>query len=245
MSFDPLAALAVGFAGGVLTLDKVAVLQSLVSRPLPTALITGALLGEPTLGLMAGVYMELIWLSRQPVGGVVVPDEMLAALSAVAAASALPPSWSQGARAAAGVLFALPYGLIGRRLDLLARKWNSPLLERAREGLKAGDERAVGKAQARGAANFFIAGLTGSLLAAFTAGPGAGWVVSHAGPNLRGAMEVMAVLLPIIGAGALLGSMNGRKPKMLFAAGLLAAFLAAKAGLGGTFSLFKAAKAPR
>lgn len=219
-------------AGGLMSLDRVAFLQSMISRPLPVSAVTGLILGEPVLGLVCGLYMELIWLARLPVGGAVPPDDTLAALASVAAATAFGREWPVEARAAAGVLIGIPYGLIGRRLDIAARKANGKLCEKVRAGLTGGDEKAPGKAQARGAANFFMAGLAGSLLAAVTAKPLAAYANMLTAGKGRVAMEIMALILPLVGAGTILGSISGRIPKALFAAGGLAAFAAVSAGLG-------------
>lgn len=243
MSPDPVALLAVAAVGGVLALDRVAFLQCLVSRPLPTSAIVGLILGQPALGLACGLYMELIWLSRQPVGGFVPPDETLAALAAVCAAAAAPAHWATPAKASAGVLIGLPYGLLGRRLDLLARKANAGLMEKVREGLMEQDLSAPGRAQVRGAAHFALAGLAGSVLAVLTAGPLAGLLLAGNPRGTLGAMEVMSVLLPVIGAGSLLASMPGRKPKALFVVGVAGAYLAAKAGLNQAFGFFSGKRA--
>lgn len=231
--------LALTLAGGLLSLDRVAFLQSLASRPLPTALVSGLILGEPLLGVLCGVTMELVWLSRQPVGGSVPPDETLAALAAVVAAASAPPEWSGYARAAAGALIGLPYGLLGRRLDLLARGANAGLLEKTRKALEGGDLRAPGKAQLRGAAHFFAAGLVGSLVAALTAGLLATALASLAPGKLERVFAAMAVVMPVVGAGALVGSMSGRKPAFWFLGGALAAVVAIKAGFAAALAGFK------
>jgi len=43
-------------------LDRVAVLQIMISRPLVAAPLTGMLLGQPLIGLQVGIMMELLWL---------------------------------------------------------------------------------------------------------------------------------------------------------------------------------------
>lgn len=235
----PLPALLVALAGAFLTLDRVAFLQSLAARPLPTATLVGLILGEVQLGLMCGVTLELVWLSRQPVGGSVPPDETLAALAAVVAATGAPVEWSGYARCAAGALIGLPYGLLGRRLEIMARKANAVLVERARAGLKELDFAAPGKAQASGALNFFLVGLVGSLIAAFTANHLSAYLTSLAPVKLERAFAAMAVVMPVVGAGAIVASMGGRRPVVLFLAGAAGALVAAKSGLACALGGFR------
>lgn len=239
MAFEPWTAALLALTGALLTLDRVAFLQSLASRPLPTAVLAGFIVGEPKLGLMVGVALELVWLSRQPVGGSVPPDETLATLAAVAAAHAAPPEWSGYARSAAGALIGLPYGLVGRRLDLLARKANAGLVEKTRQGLVSGDMEAPGRAQLKGAFNFFLAGLAGSAFAAVSAGPLAALMLSGSPERLERVFAAMAVVMPVVGAGAIIGSMNGKKPLVFFAGGAGAALFAVKAGLAGMAAGFR------
>lgn len=206
-------------------------MQSLISRPLPVAAISGLILGKPELGLFCGLYVELIWLSRQPVGGSVPPDETTAALAAVVAALATPGEWGIHARAAAGALVGLPYGFLGRRIELFARNSNAALLEKTREALSRGVFHATGIGQARGALNFLLAGTASALFAALTAGFFAGLLFDGASDRVEASMAVMSVVLPVVGAGSLIGSFYGRRPKMIFVAGALTAFGAGMAGL--------------
>lgn len=233
MTMEVSTAAELALLGGVLSLDRVAFLQSLVSRPLPTSALAGLLTGEVELALLAGLYLELFWLSRQPVGSSVPPDETLAALASVLAALGAPQGWDLWERAAAGVLVGLPFGLLGRWLEIKAREANAAILDLALERLSSGDMLATGKAQARGALNFLLAGLAGSLLAVLLAGPAAGFVFGLSPQRARDACSVMSVAMPVIGAGALLGSLTGRKPKVVFAAGALGGVAAAKLGLTG------------
>lgn len=241
---EPSIVLFLTIAGGLLNLDRVAFLQSMASRPLPAAALAGLLAGEPGLGLVTGLYMELVWLSRLPVGGAVPPDDTLASLAAVLAASALPPGWHVGARAAAGVLVGLPYGLMGRRLDLLARARNERLLHEVRASLARGDDRAPGRAQMRGALNFLAAGSVGAAIAALTAKPLGALIFGALPSGAEGAMEIMAFLLPVVGAGTILASIAGRTPKVLFAAGGLTGLLCLKAGLKVGAGLLSGGKGP-
>lgn len=238
MDLSPQVAVALTGLGGVLALDRTAFLQSLISRPLPTSALVGLVTGEFALALLTGLILELFWLSRQPVGGSVPPDETLAALASVLAALAAPAYYSPWEKAGAGVLVGLPYGLIGRWLEIRARNANGRLLSWTRGALEKGDRNATGKALALGAAHFLAAGLAGSLFAVLTAGPLTGFILGEVGVQTQKACALMAVALPVIGAGTLLGSIAGRQPKAVFLGGAVAGFAGAKLGLAGLGALF-------
>ncbi|HMB14843.1 MAG TPA: PTS sugar transporter subunit IIC, partial [Pelovirga sp.] len=121
------------FIGGVVALvcglDRVAILQILISRPIVAAPLAGLLLGEPTIGLQIGVMVELLWLARLPVGASVPPDDTQVAVAATVLSIAL------GRQLDAltvelmllCLLIALPVGKIGQYFEHRARNYNSIL----------------------------------------------------------------------------------------------------------------------
>lgn len=72
--------------GGLLGLDTTGVGQFMVSRPLVAGLLTGWLLGDPSLGLMVGVVLELYLLVSFPSGGARFPEGSTATVVAVSCA---------------------------------------------------------------------------------------------------------------------------------------------------------------
>ena len=56
-------------------LDRVALVQMMISRPLVAGPLTGLVLGKPLLGLEVGMLLELLWLGRLPVGAAIPPDD--------------------------------------------------------------------------------------------------------------------------------------------------------------------------
>lgn len=216
-------------AGGVLSLDRTALVQTMASRPLVGATAVGYLLGAPALGLLAGLLLELLWLMDLPMGSAVPPDESAAGVLAAAFAVAAPAAWSDEARAALGVLGAIPCGVAGRHLDLAVRRWNGALVVRARAALAEGRDPALGRAQLLGVARFFSAG-------AAVCGLGAAlgsWVVGAAAPLLPpwsvSALELTEAVLPAAGAAAVLAGLGGWRHGALFGVGLGAGVW----GLGG------------
>lgn len=76
----------VGLYGGLLALERRAVLQAMFSRPLVAATGMGLLLGDPTTGLWIGVLLELFHLGGASLGASLPEHETLSATSTSAAA---------------------------------------------------------------------------------------------------------------------------------------------------------------
>ena len=62
-------------------LDRMAVLQVMVSRPIVAAPLVAWLLGDPLVGLQIGMMVELLWLARLPVGAAIPPDDTQVAVA--------------------------------------------------------------------------------------------------------------------------------------------------------------------
>src|SRR5690606_29474985 len=76
----------VALYGGLLALERRAVLQAMFSRPLVAATGMGLLLGDPTTGLWLGVLLELFHLGGAALGAAMPEHETLSATSTSAAA---------------------------------------------------------------------------------------------------------------------------------------------------------------
>ena len=211
--------------GGLLALDRGPFLQTMISRPLPAAALAGMLLGDPSGGLLCGLYLETIWLARLPVGGSVPPDETVAALAAAAGAAALPAHWGDPARAALGVTLGMPFGLFGRYADLWVRRANGEMLKAVRKELAQGRLASLARAQRMGAARFFLVGAINGAAATGIAGLLASTLASVAPDATPWART--SVFLPIIGAASLLCNWPGSRNRLLFGLGLAGGWLSA------------------
>ncbi|MDR0621583.1 MAG: PTS sugar transporter subunit IIC, partial [Deltaproteobacteria bacterium] len=70
-----------------LNLDRLALGQNAIWRPLTAGLIIGAILGEIRFGLTLGLWVEVLWLARPPLGGAIVPNGALALAAAMTGVS--------------------------------------------------------------------------------------------------------------------------------------------------------------
>jgi len=211
--------LGLALLGGCVGLDRTAFFQGALARPLVGASLAGALLGEPVLGLWCGVLLELLWLAEAPLGAFVPPDEGLAGVLAAVFAWAAPAAWSGDARVALGVVLAVPCGWLGCRLDQGVRRWNNGLAQAARRGLEQGHIHSLGGAHWLGVVRFFFAAALGCAVLAVTgvallerAGP---WLF----PGLEQGLELVALLLPALGAGCWLAGGRGVGQVLRFVGG--------------------------
>ncbi|MBI3398208.1 MAG: PTS sugar transporter subunit IIC [Deltaproteobacteria bacterium] len=67
----------VSLVGGLLSLDRTAAFQIMVSRPIVTAPIIGYILGDAAIGLLIGVMLELLFVGGLPIGGYIPPHEVM------------------------------------------------------------------------------------------------------------------------------------------------------------------------
>jgi PTS system mannose-specific IIC component len=208
-------------------LDRTAIGQFMVSRPIVVAPLTGWLLGDPAAGLQIGALVELLWLGRLPIGAAIPPDDTQVAVGATVLALSQGPALGFGGPpfVILATLVAMPLGKLGQFFDRLARHWNGTLVRRAQESLAAGDLEGAERSHLRGAWHFAAAslatflGIVGlgsvalSLLAPFVMGP------------LAGAAGWLRLLFPLIGTAVILGSLNVNRTMALFGASFCTVFL--------------------
>lgn len=83
----------VSIAGGLLSLDRTAAFQTMVSRPVVTAPVIGYLLGDAGAGLVVGITLELLFIGDLPVGKYVPNHETGLAVLSTAIAVTVIDSW--------------------------------------------------------------------------------------------------------------------------------------------------------
>ncbi len=155
--------LLIGLIGGALHLDRTAAFQFMVSRPIVASVIAGSVLGEPMVGLGSGLVLELLWLGIHPLGTSIPPDDTVVSVAVPAGvilADRLTGSilgLDTAAVLALAILVSLPLAAVGKWMDIGLRKLNGSFLNRAREGVKAGDHSAIGRQVAKSLLAIFSA----------------------------------------------------------------------------------------
>lgn len=207
-------------AGLLLGLDRTAVGQFMLARPVVAGPLTGWLIGDPLVGLQVGALVELLWLGRLPVGAAIPPDDTQVAVAATVLAVAAGQYYSlEGITLILfSVLVAMPLGKVGQVFDRLARSRNARLARQAESDLKSGRTAQLERRHLQGLVHFAAAAL-GTYL--FIVLPG--WLlVRFAGerllPALDGVDGWLLLAFPLVGTATILGTINVSRSLTLFAA---------------------------
>ncbi len=168
---SPGAILGVAAAGGaLLALDAAPLAQTLVSQPLPAAVLTGLVLRCGAAAAPIGIALQALWTSLLPLGGSLIPDSGPATVGAVAAAALLlaDPTTAPWA-VPVGMAVAFAGGVAGAHTVMWGRRANHGLVRAAEAQVVQGDVAAVerahvaalGLAAARGAAVALVLAVAG------------------------------------------------------------------------------------
>jgi PTS system mannose-specific IIC component len=194
--------LVLGVLGAILGLDVVSFPQAQISRPIVSATLGGAFMGDAGTGLLCGVLLEFFahetlpfgasrypeWGSSSPIAG--------AAAAAGAAVGGVPMS----------LLFAVPFGLltasIGGWSMVQLRQLNARMARRRLDALARGSARTVAGLQVAGAtADLGRSGLI-AIIAATVALPTVRWIAVQPAPLAPYAVPLLASLGGAVAAGA-------------------------------------------
>ncbi len=199
-------------------LDRVALVQIMISRPLVAGPLTGLVLGSPLVGLEIGMLLELLWLGRIPVGAAIPPDDTQVAVGATVLALTVGPllDLSGMPLVLLAVLVAIPLGKFGQIFDRLARHVNDRLAASGEKALLAGDHRGLERKHFLGLLSFAFASLCTAIVIVLIGS----FVLYSVAPVVIGAVQETGLSLQysliLIGAAALLGTINVNRSISLF-----------------------------
>ena len=217
--------------GGVVSLlcglDRIAVMQLMISRPLVAASFAGWLLGAPELGLQVGVMLELLWLARLPVGAAVPPDDTQVAVAATVLAVIF-CEVNPGAGTEMVVLcllVCLPFGKIGQYFDHYSRQFNNRLPMTAELLIEQGLLRRAEMQHLRGLFSFTVA-----IFCTYMVVIGGGLILVPilwplVQQYLTSSTQWLMLAWPLIGIAVILGTINVSRALTLFCAAFGMAFL--------------------
>ncbi len=107
----------------------------ILERPLALGLVWGLLTGDVTLALSVALCFELFWLDLIPAGTFVTPNAAASTLAALALTHFF--GFRTAPEAVFVILFCLPLGWIGARLEQLQRGWQNASYNRLLNGIRA------------------------------------------------------------------------------------------------------------
>ncbi len=214
----------ISFAGAFLCLDRV-VLQVMLSRPIVAAPVIGLLLGDPYTGLIAGAFIELIWIDRLPIGAYIPPNDTMAAIlitaSSIESARIL-GDISQGLIALSVLIF-IPLGVLAQRMELWVSQGNEKLTREALDDAARGDIRGINRKHLSAILkNYILSALF--ILVALPLGIAAiTWLYPRLAPFVIRGLTLLYSLIPLLGAAVALSTINLRGTVPIFCAVFLAA----------------------
>jgi mannose/fructose/N-acetylgalactosamine-specific phosphotransferase system component IIC len=210
--------LLVSLISGLLLLDRRAAFQFMISRPIVIGPVIGITLQQPAAGAILGGLVELLWISRPPLGGHIPPNEGLGVAAAASAVMIVTPVESEVSRGmlVLGFLMVHPAARLAVFVEGWVRRVNGLLLNQARKALDAGrPERLPGYNLAGLAVSF-----TAWFLCVLALTPAAVWLLRFLLPLLPlkvwDALEMMYILLPLIGVAAALSHIRVRRNILAF-----------------------------
>jgi mannose/fructose/N-acetylgalactosamine-specific phosphotransferase system component IIC len=217
--------------GGVAALDATPVAQTLLSQPLITSWILGALWGEPQLALRVGVVLQVFAASTLPVGARTPEDFAIGGVVGAGVALALavgtPFAVAHDACALVGVLVGLVAAVLGVPMLKWQRRRSEALSRWCENALRQGDPRALARAHGAAVVLAFGAGvvLTAAFLAAGSWGLRA--AIEHESIRLSRAWNLVQPLWLGLGLAHLLTAFVQRRftRAALFGFGLVAGWV--------------------
>lgn len=201
-------------------LDRVALIQIMISRPLVAAPLTGWVLGNPLVGMEIGMLLELLWLGRLPVGAAIPPDDTQVAVGATVMAIGVGQLLGITGMPLVilSVLVAIPLGKFGQVFERLARHLNDRLAVSGYDALMAGNTSGMERFHLLGLFSFAMASLATALVIVLVGG----FALYSVAPLLIGTVQETGLSLQysliMVGAASLLGTINVNRSISLFCA---------------------------
>jgi len=216
--------LIVSIAGGLLCLDRVFI-QTLISRPIVAAPVTGAILGDPYTGLIAGAFIELFWIDRLPIGAYVPPNDTVAAILIAACAiesGRILGHLPQGLIALAVLIF-VPFAYLAQQMDRWIIRGNEKPANDALKNVLSGAPPAIARKHLFAALKIWLLS-AGLFLIAIPIGIGVmTWGYPRLTPRIIRGLDLVYGLLPLIGTAVALNTIHVRGALPIFCAVFLSA----------------------
>lgn len=225
--FNPIQILLVVIIAFIAGIDQFSFLESLY-QPIVTGPIVGAILGDPTTGLIIGGSYQLMSIGSMPVGGSQPPNVVIGGIMAVVLAIS---TGIKEPEAALGL--AIPFALLGQYAVITMFTITSPLMSKADEYAHNADTGSIERL------NYMTMGGIGLLFAlivliGLVSGQAMGEFMSKAIPDfVWTGLKAAGGMMRYVGFAVLMKVMISKDYWGFFFGGFALATLLDKAGLGG------------
>jgi len=216
------AALKIAGVGALLSLDRTAWGQLMISRPIVVAPIIGLLCGNATVGLLVGALIELLWINELPVGAAIPSDDTLFAAVASGVITTIVTSRNMSNPVSIGSLTFLvfttmiPLASQGKKIDIMARKYNEKILTEMETRLLVGNPDQAVSLHLKGLMHFLICNFAAILVSSATLLLVMPYLHSLMPESIQRIMNGLLIIFPLVGIAALLSGIHKKDILILF-----------------------------
>lgn len=117
---------AISLIGAFIALDRVAIFQVMISRPIVAAPLIALILGDPMIGIKVGIILELLWIHFLPIGASVPPDETIVSVLVTAITIWCMSFFETDGNAiiSLALILVIPTAIFAQKMDSFVRKKN-------------------------------------------------------------------------------------------------------------------------
>ncbi|MBI5683175.1 MAG: PTS sugar transporter subunit IIC [Deltaproteobacteria bacterium] len=198
-------------AGGVISLDRSAAFQIMISRPIVAGPLIGIVCGSLTIGIVIGAILELLWIGDLPVGGHIPSHETAAVVIAVAIAASMKGVLPEKGLIGLCILMVIPFAVVCQKADELVRKFNKYYYFKTIESIESGSVSGVWRFNIMAILTLLVI----NILIFFIFIVSGIFGIIHIHPLITdrfiSALAGITVILPIIGIASALNTTHGIK----------------------------------
>ncbi|MEW5802076.1 MAG: PTS sugar transporter subunit IIC [bacterium] len=218
----------ISLIGGLINLDDVPLIQTMVSQPIVAAPLIGWIFGDVITGLVIGAFLELLVVYLLPIGCAIPLDGSLAAIIATGICILVGESSFPGHREALislAIALSLPFSALAQKGSVVVRKLNGRISDHAQRAVLDERLRKIGFFHFSGVGLFYLRSFSLCLISLFIAVP----LLKSSAPFLpQGLFQGLKLLYfayPMIGIAFIFDAFRNRALYGLFALSFLLATL--------------------
>lgn len=207
-------ALFASIAGGVISLDRIAAFQIMVSRPIVAGPLVGMLCGSLAAGIIIGALVELLWIGDLPVGGHIPTHETAVVVIAVSVASIMKGSLPEKELFGLAILLAIPFAVVCQRLEEMVRNFNKNYYLKAVESIEGGSASGILRFNITALFTLLLVNISVFFIFIVSGVLGITYVHPLISDKLGAALKGLTLLLPVIGIASVFKTTYGIKGRL-------------------------------